>query len=126
MNDTTVAAEVLFIRIAAPEEWQASVEAREQLAKCVEFLNSVPGMGDRLRLASTLVDSLERIGNMHDGSMGGPVQFYKDFAPLSFGWRAGGLTGGLIYHGPHDGHGDGGAPTFSVSLTDIDGWQLHT
>jgi len=34
--------------------------------------------------------------------------------------------GGLIFHGPHDGGGSGGAPTFSVCLTPTDGWSIHT
>jgi len=36
------------------------------------------------------------------------------------------LTGGLIFHGKHDNGGDGGAPTFSVSLTSTSGWSVHT
>lgn len=36
------------------------------------------------------------------------------------------FNGGLIFHGPHDGGGNGGAPTFSVSLTPQDGWSIHT
>ncbi len=35
-------------------------------------------------------------------------------------------NGGLIYHGPHDGGGNGGAPTFSVCLTPTSGWSIHT
>jgi Domain of unknown function (DUF4120) len=54
-----------------------------------------------------------------------PVLF-KDFAPYSFEFAAGGFQGGLIFHGKHDAGGNGDAPTFSVSLTPIDGWSLHT
>jgi hypothetical protein len=36
------------------------------------------------------------------------------------------FNGGLIYHGRHDGGGDGGAPTFSVNLTPQYGWSIHT
>lgn len=36
------------------------------------------------------------------------------------------FNGGLIFHGPHDNGGDGGAPTFSVNLTPQDGWSVHT
>jgi len=60
----------------------------------------------------------------------------KDFAPYSFGfimqkrvaseeydyW----FNGGLILHGDHDNGGDGGAPTFSVCLGQINGWSIHT
>ena len=36
------------------------------------------------------------------------------------------MNGGLIFHGKHDGGGDGGAPTFSVNLTPTNGWGIHT
>ena len=36
------------------------------------------------------------------------------------------FSGGLIFHGPHDGGGNGGAPTFSCSLVPVDGWSVHT
>jgi len=36
------------------------------------------------------------------------------------------FNGGLIFHGPHDNGGDGGAPTFSVNLMPSHGWNIHT
>ena len=36
------------------------------------------------------------------------------------------MNGGLIYHGTHDNGGDGGAPTFSVNLSPVNGWSIHT
>jgi len=61
---------------------------------------------------------------------------YKDWAPLSFAFSMevadgeGGFkpwfNGGLIFHGDHDGGGNGGAPTFSVCLSPCDGWTVHT
>ena len=36
------------------------------------------------------------------------------------------FNGGLIFHGAHDGGGDGGPPTFSVSLVPVNGWSVHT
>lgn len=56
---------------------------------------------------------------------------YTDFAPKSFyfirkkndEFRS---NGGIIYHGSHDNGGDGGSPTFSVNLTPIKGWAIHT
>lgn len=36
------------------------------------------------------------------------------------------FAGGLIFHGPHDGHGSGSAPTFAVSLEPVHGWSIHT
>jgi hypothetical protein len=56
---------------------------------------------------------------------------FTDFAPRSFeftrmydGQFSG--NGGIIYHGSHDGGGNGSAPTFSVSLTPAKGWKVHT
>lgn len=61
------------------------------------------------------------------------VTLYCDFAPLSmeFSITDNGrqiLYGGFIFHGPHDGYGNGGAPTFSVSLETErkTGWSIHT
>jgi len=64
-------------------------------------------------------------------SNGDTVRLFQDFAPHSFEFvrlRNGEhvYNGGLIFHGPHDGGGNGGAPTFSVSLTPQDGWSIHT
>ena len=61
------------------------------------------------------------------------VKIYSDFAPLSLYFeitRDGKfvLNGGFIFHGPHDGFGNGGAPTFSVSIDPekTAGWSIHT
>jgi hypothetical protein len=35
-------------------------------------------------------------------------------------------NGGIIYHGKHDNGGDGSAPTFSVNMTPVNGWSIHT
>jgi hypothetical protein len=70
-----------------------------------------------------------------DGEIVSRVVVYPDWAPRSFGftvqtrgrdgeWNAS-LVGGVIFHGA-DGGGNGGAPTFSVSLTPTDGWSIHT
>jgi hypothetical protein len=36
------------------------------------------------------------------------------------------FDGGLIFHGAIDGYGSGAAPTFSVTLSPTDGWNVHT
>ncbi len=64
------------------------------------------------------------------------ARLYRDWAPYSFGFvmerrtAAGEWTtwfnGGLIYHGNHDGHGSGSAPTYAVTLTPTTGWSIHT
>lgn len=63
------------------------------------------------------------------------TRLFRDFAPHSFGfvievkhgdeWRHL-FTGGLIFHGPHDGLGSGAAPAFSVTLAASVGWSIHT
>jgi hypothetical protein len=75
-------------------------------------------------------------GKKPDGTDKTRVRLFKDGAPHSFGfvveaqdedgeWNTW-LHGGLLYHGPHDGHGSGSAPTFAVSLTPTTGWSIHT
>ena len=61
------------------------------------------------------------------------VNLYSDFAPLSLYFeiiRDGQfvLNGGFIFHGPHDGYGNGTAPTFSVCIDPekTAGWSIHT
>jgi hypothetical protein len=62
-------------------------------------------------------------------------ELYKDFAPYSFSivlkrWDKGEyvywMSGGLIFHGNHDGYGSGSYPTLSVTVEKTDGWSIHT
>lgn len=81
-------------------------------------------------LAESFRENLERLAGMARG--GSKVRIGMDFAPLSFGFaviRPDGsawICGGLIYHGVHDGGGNGGAPTYAVNVQPIEGWTLHT
>lgn len=61
------------------------------------------------------------------------VNLYSDFAPLSLEFSITNhgqfvINGGFIFHGKHDGYGNGGAPTFSVLLSTENktGWSIHT
>ena len=61
------------------------------------------------------------------------VNLYTDFAPLSLYFEILRdeklvLNGGFIFHGPHDGFGNGSAPTFSVCIDPerTPGWSIHT
>lgn len=36
------------------------------------------------------------------------------------------MNGGIVFHGSHDGGGNGSAPTFSVNITPQNGWSTHT
>ncbi len=65
------------------------------------------------------------------------VSLGSDFSPHSFTfyvevqyegeeeWKFQ-FNGGLIFHGSHDGGGNGSAPTFSVNMSPQDGWSIHT
>jgi hypothetical protein len=78
-------------------------------------------------------ETLERWGAKSDDK---ELRLFKDFAPYSFvfelyekkdGGELGYLCcGGIIYHGDHDGGGNGSAPTFSVCLEPTQGWAVHT
>jgi hypothetical protein len=96
-------------------------------------------LADRLGLREQLeqqIRLLERYGCPAEDPDATRCTLYPDFAPHSFDFtiekrRPDGayeslLHGGLIYHGPHDGFGSGGAPTFSVSLNATQGWLVHT
>ena len=64
------------------------------------------------------------------------ARLFKDWAPYSFAFvlekrnAAGDWTtwfnGGVIFHGTHDGHGNGSAPTYAVTLEPTTGWSIHT
>lgn len=100
--------------------------AVEQFRECVKFLANISEDQDALRqkLTRTLQVGFETISAFAD--IHHKALLYKDFAPLSFMWSAGGITGGLIYHGPHDGFGSGSAPTYSVCVDKVSGWSIHT
>jgi len=77
-----------------------------------------------------LESMLERLGNFR-----GRCLLFTDFAPMSFAFTVqvekNGeweylFNGGLIYHGSHDGGGSGAAPTYSVCVSPVDGWSIHT
>ena len=87
--------------------------AKVQLDRCEEFLVKVEEP-ERSRLEGTLghaFDMLRRLGNARLG---------YDFAPLSFGFSAGGFQGGLIFHGLE------GVDPLCITLDNRAGWQLHT
>jgi hypothetical protein len=120
-----------------------TIEDQKHYDEVVAFARSVnlyepdivqPG-DDKLYLKATL-DRLERFTRKReDGELTTRVVLYRDFAKQSFGfsvqnrtpdgWVAT-LVGGVIFHGSHDRGGDGGSPTFSVSLTPTMGWSIHT
>jgi len=82
-------------------------------------------------LEKSFIETFSRLKNY--SGKGYDVTLYSDFAPLSMEFAVKEnnslvLYGGFIFHGPHDGFGNGGAPTFSVSLDQdkITGWSIHT
>lgn len=104
--------------------------------RVTEALAAARAHAARAGLSSQLERQLETLA-----SYGGDPERYRtvlhpDFAPLSFGftierrladgsWRAV-IGGGLLYHGPHDGHGSGAHPTLAVTLEPANGWSVHT
>ena len=94
--------------------------------KVIAFSKTLPP-----ELQCTLWEALNYVARVARNIQGSGVIGY-DFAPHSLGFsiqRASGdrlVCGGIIFHGAHDGGGDGGAPTYSVCLTPQVGWQIHT
>ncbi|MBI5486490.1 MAG: DUF4120 family protein [Deltaproteobacteria bacterium] len=94
-------------------------------------------LADRIGLRDNLEEQLRFLDEYaEDGDRGRTCcRLYHDGAPLSFGFlmrlRRGNnfvnwFNGALIFHGPHDGGGDGGAPTHAVCLKPTVGWTVHT
>lgn len=81
--------------------------------------------------AESFRDGLERLAAMAT-RIRGKARLYMDFSPMSLGWavmRADGscwMAGGLIFTSKAGGLGNGGAPSFSVSLSGEDGWSLRS
>jgi hypothetical protein len=84
---------------------------------------------------NNLTDKLENTMGKFDiyASNGMDVELHMDYAPQSLFFvtkRNGntGMCGGMIFHGSHDGGGNGSAPTFSVSLNNNSSshWEIHT
>ena len=97
---------------------------------CAEHLQTVRDFADSTNQRAAFEEKLEDLTKYKPD--GCKVILYHDFAPYSFYWvllgpdAARWMNGGLIYHGTHDGGGDGGAPTFSFNLTPSNGWVIHT
>lgn len=90
---------------------------------------------DRLGLRKHLEEQLTFLDRFAHPKITRATLFH-DHAPFSFSFQIEALgedgvwqhwfSGGLIFHGPHDGHGSGEAPTLAVSIVPIHGWQIHT
>jgi hypothetical protein len=102
------------------------------------IIDKSSGRLDEIRTFATAHDLLESFNNTFSrletySAKGYTVTLYSDFAPLSMEFSITKndkliLYGGFIFHGPHDGYGNGGAPTFSVCIDPDDkpGWRIHT
>jgi hypothetical protein len=116
-------------------EIQQTIKRNALIVRCEDRLQAARDFADRVKLRASLEECLERLQGPYF-SRETRTTLYTDFAPHSFGfdkeflhedgtWHLA-YNGGLIYHGPHDNGGDGGGPTFSVSLTPHNGWSIHT
>jgi len=85
----------------------------------------------------TLARIAENFGSNTSRYFNVGVDIFKDFAPYSMYFVIKGnkvednssimfFNGGIIYHGQHDNGGDGGAPTYSVNISPMNGWSIHT
>lgn len=108
---------------------------QEHYDACIKFATEIGQLDGTEGLQTTL----NRLQWFED-NRNQDVYLYKDFAPYSFYFEMWDkdipekqrnrdnrwLNGGAIYHGSHDGGGNGGAPTFSVNLSPVSGWAIHT
>ena len=104
------------------------LEKTRQFAKSIGCLEQFENTLKRLCIR----EENENVGNQGRKSH---VELYPDFAPHSFFWvwretesQRVIMNGGIIYHGKHDNHGSGGAPTYSVCIdpSDKPEWRIHT
>ena len=94
-------------------------------------LDEIKEFANKNELTESFNNSFKSFENY--SQKGYDVTLASDFAPLSlmFAIYKDGKyisNGGFIFHGKHDGFGNGSFPTFSVSLsTDKKaGWSIHT
>jgi hypothetical protein len=98
-----------------------------------EYFDSVVKFAEDNGLKAELQEQLDYLANYGGTPDYTECVLFRDFAPQSFQFellRKGQhwMSGGLIFHGPHDNGGDGGMPTLSVSLNPDTKphWQVHT
>ncbi len=106
-------------------------EGKEQLRGAFKVARA-NGLGEQLKKQLRYLNNYAEHGDVGRTQ----CRLWDDFAPHSFyfvmkrrqedGSYKRWFNGGLIFHGIHDNGGDGGAPTFSVSLTPATGWKIHT
>lgn len=116
------------------------IENQEHFDRVVAFAKEKGLYEDRRDTNNTLSNRLRYLetygGKDQDGNARMRVRLSPDFAPFSFfflierktesgGWSPL-FNGGLLYHGPHDGHGSGAGPTYAVSLGPEAGFTIHT
>jgi hypothetical protein len=94
-------------------------------------LDEIKAFAKEHDLMESFNDTFARLEN--HSAKGYEVSLYSDFAPLSLEFSITDqgrfvLNGGFIFHGKHDGFGNGGYPTFSVLLSTEKktGWSIHT
>lgn len=107
-------------------------EAEKRLQECIEFVNAKrPDLEENLKFQFHRHDEYFR---SHPDIR---MKVFVDFAPLSFYFEVYYLNrhhqryeldynGGIIFHGDHDGWGNGGSPTYAVCIQPVDGWSTHT
>lgn len=113
------------------------IEDREHYEAVVAFAKATGQYeGENNAVLANRLRYLDRYGGKSGGTERIRVRLMPDRAPMSFYFlierkKADGtwsalFNGGLLYHGPHDGNGNGSAPTFAVTLEPTWGWSIHT
>jgi len=94
-------------------------------------LDEIKAFAKEHNLMESFTETFARLENY--SAKGYDVSLYSDFAPLSLEFSVAfqgifEFNGGFIFHGKHDGFGNGGYPTFSVLLSTEKktGWSIHT
>ena len=97
-----------------------------------EYFDAVKEFAEKIGKKDQLQQQLDYLAN-YGGEGATECVLFRDFAPYSFSFVMHKLpnkefkfNGGVIFHGKHDGGGNGSFPTLSVCLEEADGWEIHT
>jgi len=104
-------------------------------SRAEEALAEARRHAEKAGLVEDLQKNLDYLGT-YAGAERTRCRLFPDFAPYSFEfvmekldsegqWKRW-FNGGLVYHGGHDGHGSGSAPTLAVTVSPTTGWSIHT
>ncbi len=116
-NDRMGLAKCFIYKDPAPASFYCIVKRGTRARECMEchykWTSRVVASRNSAGISGEATEFCPKCG--HRTVVSAPIEYHEEL-----------MTIGCIYHGPHDGFGSGGAPTYAVSLTPEHGWLLHS